>query len=263
MTLAIAVVLPEGVVIAADSRMTSPTPNVGTRIISDYAVKVFELTSTIGAATFGSAFLNNQNINSHIVKLRQSLTTPPSTVKDMAQEVGKYFEQEYQKQLKVGSIQPIPAGSLLGFLVAGFDNKSSVISELWQVLIPGPVVQRITVSSTPGAGWNGQVDVIFRLTKGYDPTISQLSNFPANYSTQLAQLEYIIPFEAMTLQDAVDYVVFLIRATIDMQRFSHGIAKQPGSVPGVGGAIDIGVIEPNRDFRFLQKKELHGERPTV
>src|SRR5207249_11640348 len=98
-----------------------------------------------------------------------------------------------------------------------------------------------------------------RLVKGYDPRIDQLPNYPSALTQHLAKLEYATPFEIMTLQDAVDYAIFLTRATIGMQRFSYGIASAPGFTQDVGGAIDIAIVEPNKDFNFLQEKKLHGE----
>lgn len=49
-------VIPEGVIIAADSRQTSTRSGI-TRISSDSASKVFQLTDTVAAATAGFAFL--------------------------------------------------------------------------------------------------------------------------------------------------------------------------------------------------------------
>jgi hypothetical protein len=204
-----------------------------------------------------------RNINSHIVQFLQGLTSQPSTVKDMAQEVGDYFQREYQNDVAAGYNAAPPAGQIaLGFFVAGYDSRS-IVGELWQVLIPGPNIQKQRDSNSPGASWNGQTDAVLRLIKGFDPRIAQLPNFTTALAPQLGNLEYATPFEAMPLQDGVDYAIFLIRTTIDMQRFQFGIGGQLGSIPAVGGAIDIGIIEPNKEFRFLQKKELRGERGTI
>jgi hypothetical protein len=58
-------------------------------------------------------------------------------------------------------------------------------------------------------------------------------------------------FTAMPLQDAVDYAVHLIRTTIDTLRFEPRF-------PGVGGAIDVLVVQPT-GMRWVQRKELRGE----
>jgi hypothetical protein len=41
------------------------------------------------------------------------------------------------------------------------------------------------------------------------------------------------------MQDAVDFASFLIRTTIDMQRFSDGTRADPGDLPGCGGPVRI------------------------
>jgi len=72
----------------------------------------------------------------------------------------------------------------------------------------------------------------------------------------------ITNFQTMTLQDAVDYAIFLIKTTIDMQRFSDGIVMAPGAIAGCGGPIDVAVIQPNSGLQWVQQKELRGERAT-
>src|SRR6266851_995032 len=59
MTLAIGLVNPEGIVMAADSRQSYR--HAAIRIGSDSAIKVFTLTDTVVAATSGYAFLRPQN----------------------------------------------------------------------------------------------------------------------------------------------------------------------------------------------------------
>ena len=72
---------------------------------------------------------------------------------------------------------------------------------------------------------------------------------------QLNNLEYSINWGAMTLQDAIDFSVLAIETTSAIQRFSDGIKADPGDVPGVGGAIDVLVITPDK-AEWIQKKEL-------
>jgi len=64
----------------------------------------------------------------------------------------------------------------------------------------------------------------------------------------------ITNFQTMTLQDAVDYAIFLIKTTIDMQRFSDGIVMASGAIAGCGGPIDVTIIQPNSAFNGFSKK---------
>jgi len=60
----------------------------------------------------------------------------------------------------------------------------------------------------------------------------------------------------MSLQDAIDFCVLMIQTTSAIQRFSDGIAADPGDMPGVGGAVDVVVITPDKGFVWINKKKL-------
>jgi len=73
---------------------------------------------------------------------------------------------------------------------------------------------------------------------------------------QLRNLEYVVQWGTMTLQDAIDFCTLMIQTTSAIQRFSDGIAADPGDVPGVGGPIDVAVITPDKGFVWVNKKKL-------
>ena len=73
---------------------------------------------------------------------------------------------------------------------------------------------------------------------------------------QLRNLEYVIQWGTMTLQDAIDFCVLMIQTTSAIQRFSDGIAADPGDMPGVGGLVDVAVITPDKGFVWINKKKL-------
>jgi hypothetical protein len=59
----------------------------------------------------------------------------------------------------------------------------------------------------------------------------------------------------ITLQDAVDLTHFVIRTTIETQRFTDGTYLSPGSIPGCGGPTQTLAITTG-GCRWI-------ERPTV
>lgn len=61
------------------------------------------------------------------------------------------------------------------------------------------------------------------------------------------------PFQAFSLQDAVEYAEFIIDSTAKAQRFSR-------ELPTVGGAIDIALITPFDDFTWIKRKELYPDK---
>ena len=52
-----------------------------------------------------------------------------------------------------------------------------------------------------------------------------------------------------SLQDAIDFAEFLIRTTIDCQRFSV-------MIPNVGGDIDIALVTPFNGFQWIRQKQI-------
>lgn len=258
MTIAVCVWVPEGIVLASESRQVYKNEIGNSRIASDNAQKVFQLSVKAGGITYGGAFLSGNSILSLVEEWKVSLETSGQNpdqmhVDDIAQNLGAFLNKEWLKQASDASRER-PAD--VGIIVGGYETG---VNRIFECSIPGPSIIEISTSQRLKALWKGQTDVITRLVWGFDPRIGRLSWFQPNHVEELQKLNYVIRFDAMTLQDAVDFAIFLIRTTIDMQRFSDGISLDPGDIPGTGGPIDIAVIRPNEGFSWVQKKELKGE----
>ncbi|OGZ26396.1 MAG: hypothetical protein A3F95_01755 [Candidatus Nealsonbacteria bacterium RIFCSPLOWO2_12_FULL_39_31] len=153
----------------------------------------------------------------------------------------------------------------LQFIVAGYNQDES--HQVAMVYIPGNV--ELKRDSTKrgqeyGASWIGQIDVVSRIVLGFD---GRIGNLPAlqkiasdmgaqEVQKQLRSLEYVIQWGTMTLQDGIDFSTLAIGTTTAIQRFSDGIAGDPGDMPGVGGSIDVAVITPEKGFVWIAKKNL-------
>lgn len=145
------------------------------------------------------------------------------------------------------------------FIVAGYDPDGT--GHAYHLAIPkGIVIEKDTV--TAGAVWIGQVDVLSRVVKGVDPSIYGLPfvqnalNLGVTALDQLGSLEYIVNWSTITLQDAVDFCVLMIRTTESLQRFSDGTILSPGGWTGVGGPVDVAIISPKEGFNWLQQKKI-------
>src|SRR6266545_574576 len=264
MTVVIVIASADGRVLAGDSRTsTQIAPDAPVRVLSDFTHKVFQVGSR-GVATYGWAFLDGGNIAGHMASFEaETALETDQTTRDLADRVASHFGDMFDRHIAAG-MDTAPPYDPLGFLVAGYSES---VGEVFEVTLPSRTVKMQFDTNAPGAAWRGQTDVIQRLIKGLDyehllPLLDQrgkMAEFEA-IKAELDEIEYVVPFGQMNLQDAVDYGVFAIRTTIDTQRLTHGTMGNPGSWPGVGGPIEILTITPTGGGRWIQRTGLQGER---
>lgn len=231
MSLIIGVHTPTGIIISGDSRTTGtitkqiPNPNdskqsinVQTNItLSDATDKVFNVFDRFGVGTFGDALLENMPIAHYLEQFEsQNQQNIPQTTEDLVKLILNFFNQ----------FKPIPK---LGLIVVGYDNDA-------------PYVFGIDISNSHYQRHNFDTNkktVTYGIVRGGDTNIVDRL---LNNSNRLPI------FQAMNLQDGIDFSRHLIRATIDQMRFEPAF-------PSVGGEIDTLLIT-NNGVSFLKRKEL-------
>ncbi len=268
MSLSVAVVTPEGIIVAGESRQTQVVGGVN-RVASESGNKVFVLTDTVLAVTAGWAYLQPQgtlmmrNIASLMDDFKPSIP-PGAGVQGIAGLLWSHFNAAYQYQISQAPASAVPAGmAALNFIVAGYDPGSRV-GLLFQVDVPSasaPMAPGRT-TNTPGPWWIGQADVVARIINGYDPRTLNLpfvkgANQAGAAKKELDGLTYVVAWNMMNLQDAIDFAVGMIQVTTTIQKFTAGIAMQLGAVAGVGGPIDVAVARPGSGVQWIHRKELH------
>ena len=177
------------------------------------------------------------------------------------QHVVKFRFKDPQGDLKDG----IVGVDTINLLVAGYNKDGS--HEVYICYIPGEIQKKRDSNEKGkeyGASWIGQTDVVSRIILGYDfrienikfinETIPKLGQEEIN--KQLRNLHYAIQWGTMTLQDAIDFCTLMIQTTSAIQRFSDGVAADPGDMPGVGGPVDVAIITPDKGFVWVNKKKL-------
>lgn len=154
---------------------------------------------------------------------------------------------------------------VLEFLIAGQDRDKS--NSVYKVTIPDPkekngIILRLGKDQT-GAAWIGQTDVLIRIIRGWSPEIKRIKAFRdlselkrQEAMKQIDDQEYIINWGTMTLQDGVEFCNLAIKVTEYIQKVTDGTWSQPGSSPGVGGAVDVAVSTPAKGFFWLHKKKI-------
>ncbi len=222
---------------AADSRLTltlrEATPH-GKEVLtqvpaSDANSKLFCTPSGIGISTFGDASVEGEPLVGHIENfIRERLSCDSASVEDAAKGICEYFNE----------FKNPPA---TGFHVGGYarkDNKAA--AEVWRCNVLGNARDLVSQQGINGAIWNGETGLMGRIF-----TEVFLRDIEAGFVSMGIPR---VPWEFMTLQDAVDFAFFATRSTIDFIRF------QPVAQT-VGGPIDILAIRPN-GFEWVSRKQL-------
>jgi 20S proteasome alpha/beta subunit len=273
----------DGIVVAADSRVTAQDQKK-TRVASEFGEKVKQVGSHVAVTYSGAAYLYDneadlRNIGSIVDQYKNNAgiqDTTRTNPRSVAVGLDSLLTAIYNKYQK-GNFDR----GLLKIVICGYDTANSrciytLLYPLTKKAEARPfdiygLFDSVFASGVPGAFVEGQKDVWYRLILGYDPRLIEYkcSRDVPNITSDsldsttvdtifnqepldLKELGYDIGFDKMTLQDAIDFAVFIVRATIEAQRFNQA------AVQGVGGAIDIAVLTPG-GLRWIQRKHLHGE----
>lgn len=147
----------------------------------------------------------------------------------------------------------------VNLLVSGYNSDGTC--ETYEINSPGKRILK-RKNNEFGCTWVGQGDVVTRLILGYDSNLFKVPAIKAmnkksvdELRSQIHGLEYYIQWSLLTLQDAVDLAVFLIKSTSFIQRYTDGISMDIGEIQGVGGPIDVVLITKN-GIKWINKKEI-------
>lgn len=265
MSLGVVVKGPEGVVLAADTRITlnAHNPNMPSPLLVNFdnATKVLsfgESHNWVGAVTYGEAVIGRRTAHGFIPELEPTLGCTRLTVLQYARKLSKFFGDRWAEAGLPGNLPP---NGGMNFIVAGY-NEGQPYGEVFFFNIPNsPEPQPRNEDPSFGMTWGGQLEIATRLIHGYDPNLLQLIETDLNVPKEkveefrnsiTGQLEYRVPYDVLPLQDCVDLAAFLIRTTITAQNLSV-------SVRGVGGSIEVATITRTEGLKWIQKKDLHGE----
>ena len=255
MTLVVSLLIPDGIVLAGDSLATIETLNTlqgqvdvtcpscqhqhtapaviqGSNIPATsfpYAQKIFPFMQRYGIGTAGAGQLHGKSIyfimrQLEAEVLRQPKSKRPKGVSDLARLVASRATSLLHAEAKAYNLDPaIITPGYVQFEVVGYDGEDPKIVRLY---IGATCESR--EATTPGSFLIGISDV----------------------AAALWNVRKDIPlYHNFSLQHAVEYAEFLISATASHQRFY-------GTLPSVGGAIDIALVTPFDGFRWIRQKPL-------
>lgn len=220
MTVQVSVYVPEGIVMATDSRLTVTYDNKESGKVekythSDNTQKLFLLRKRpIGISTAGEASINNIFLSQYLKKFEDDFIEPNDTletigIKLMTQLKQLITSQDFKLHL------------------CGYENNTPYV-----YLIDKFGITRYNYSEDKiqyNVLWSGHAEAIANLLQG---------TYPA-----------VINFYFMPLKDAIDFADFLVDLVIKFERFKDGLST-------CGGPIDILVLTSD-GAKFYRHKLLN------
>jgi hypothetical protein len=261
MTIAVGLLAADGVVLGADSTVTIFTAEETVSSLLTGAQKIFQLgmNRPYGLVFFGAGSFGSRSYRDLLVQFERQLggATPP--VREVAQrfyDFGLAIWPAEAERLQVDP-QVLPdTGVLVGGCGAGEDHCCFARVHFR----PGEEVggQPVVHFDLPGQFlFEGCPDAAHRLLHGFDAASWQtVAEFipPADREAALESLlaPSLIrpaPTPTLPLRDAVDYVHWIVHATIKYYKFVEG--------PQVcGGKVEIACVTADRGFRWVTHKSL-------
>ena len=247
MSLIIAVYVPEAIVMASDSRqsITIEGQMPGAKsfkvetVNSDSIVKTFLLEKQrVGISNFGADLLNGVPMSSYLKRFIEEEIAGADDVTTIPEKLIQYFRESFPQ-------------ADAGFHVAGYKKEGKLsVPYLYHCHILKNRVERRNVKSDGsvryGATWSGQIDIITSIVNPVKVTDEKGEE-------KIYQAPAPIIWDAMSIQDAIDFAIYAIRTTIDTMRFQ-------ARAKNVGGQIDVLLLTPELAPNWIQKKEFQGER---
>jgi len=273
MSLGIAFKGPEGIVLAADSRVTLTAEmqrgeeKMMLPATYDNATKLLQLSgyNRVGVVTYGIGAIGQQEprtAHSFLPELEETLSK---------EEVGQFFVENFAIRFSEFFMEQWKAkmptdysGPDMVFLIGGFD-EGAPYGKVYKVNIPSNPTPEEQSAGQFGVTWGGQLEYTNRLVKGFDPQLPVVAQkfLGLTDEQRIALQEHLegalsarIPYPFLPLQDCVNLSIFLIRTTMELQNWIVGVR-------GVGGAIDVATITRTDGFKPVQRKMIVGQKIII
>ena len=229
MSLIVSVKVAEGIVMAADSRVSMHVRKdndlrgvMGICHYSDQFHKLFTAPNGAGISFCGEMAIEKGNLNTLLETFLKNEIRKDTSVEKTACALLEYMR----------SLPKVPSTI---FHVCGYDGDSP---ELFRVQPKRDLME--DMGDKPLA-WDGEGDVLARLLSPVTMRVPEGNGAPLP--------NYPLALNLFTLQDAVDFARYAVETTIQTMRFKNVIET-------VGGKVDILVITPE-ETKWLQKDELN------
>jgi hypothetical protein len=268
MSLAVVVKGPEGLVLAADSRVTLNTEQQlldGTKQLLptyfDNAIKLMQLQdNNIGIVTYGMGAIGQHQprmAHGYIPEFEAHLAevVPGEevlSVERVAAELAAFFAERW------GAADMGEGAEPMAFLVAGYDDGEAY-GRVYEVSVPNALEPQEQFRDEFSIVWRGQPYLLERLLNGTAPRAIDIAKDALGLSDEQVsvlagrwqqELALPIPIPFLPLQDAVDLATFLVDMTATVMTWTVGIQ-------GVGGQVDVATITRTNGFSAVETKKIH------
>ena len=247
MSFVITTYVPEGIVMASDSRQCARAQGRGPNgeqlpevdmVTSDNCDKLFFLENQgVGLSVFGETVLGNKPIGYALRLFEEEANNPGDGVMEVVDNLMSFMSQRYPK-------------ANTSFHVAGYALENGVsIPHVYHCQVSHNIIQRLNTDQAGeiiyGTAWGGQGDIMARLINAKAST--QGKNGPVEIPT------HPIIWEAMPIIDAVDFSEMAVDITAQMERFQ----MRPKTT---GGPIDLLLLTPHGADWVYRKQYADSER---
>lgn len=273
MTIVVALKVGDGLVLGADSASTLFSANGYHNSYFNTEKLIHVRSLSVGALTFGLGSLDNRSVSSlaNVLKHRIESADPvwhldpdACTVESVVDRFRLFFHDELYVKEFDGKPPPPDSDSnrdVMGFIIGGYSSGEES-SEVWNLILTrgGALKTKLVDPRQPwDCVWEGQREPIQRILFGYSEQI-MLRLTSAGLDQQAAQ-QLLASAEplingAMPIQDAVDFVQYLIEATCGYVRFA------PGHVT-VAKPIDLAAITKYNGFKWISRKHYYPAKLNV
>jgi hypothetical protein len=253
MTIVTCVKVRDGLVLGTDSMAHIEQGGQFVRSF-EHATKLFQVQDLpMGVMSYGLGNVGQRSIESLMREFSE--TTVVDLEDHSVGAVGKALfnfmkAQYYGHREQLPEDEEVPA---LGFALAGYSD-GEVFPEQVQFEFPADDAPIETLPKEEfGAAWWGVAGPFLRLSKGYGPLVrfrlEEAGLAQEAIGALLDDLQIDVIFDAMPVQDAVDYAIFILNTTIDYATFSMTLSP-------CGGPLQVATILPDRSFNWLAKPEV-------
>lgn len=249
MTIIIVLVLPEGIILGADTQttiyITEKDKNGKERAIPvnffRNSQKIFDISvnnKIFALSQFGIANPGGKPLSNHVFSIREILMkkneSELNSVSSVSEIIISYFKQ-FKEEQRLG----------LGFYISGFNKENSKVIPCIHLIrfyksqdgnfeIKNEQVRKVIKIEDYGLSWAGEGNwIIAKLLKLSDPD----RNIPRSS----------ISYHLLSLKDGVELTEYLIDTVIGFERFQSRF-------PSCGGKSRIAVLTP-REFKFMGQDE--------